>query len=314
MKINILTARSGGPFHWGKDLAEMLNSKDIVARHFHTLPGLAKSTLHQDADIVHTTIPFPFKLWQKPLVLTIKGEYTIEHNMWQRFYPKTIAQANVITVPSHYLKQRLELQNATVIPNALFSERFKTVQHGDRDHFNLVSVTVFHFADKVAGIPKIIEVLSKIQNCRFTYTVVGGGQHLETVKKQASGTSLDIRFTGFLPDPRPSLAASDIFLYYSYHDNFPNVILEAMASGLPVITNNVGAVTEIIDNGENGYIAENDEVYLEYLLNLMDNPSLRQNIGLKARQTVEDKFDWTKIVDSYIKIYRALQPGLNITR
>ena len=306
MKTNILTARFGGPFHWGKDLTSVLNSRGIAARHFHTVPRLVTSALYQDADIIHTTIPFPFKLWQKPLVLTMHGEYTIEHNIWQRFYPKTIAQTNVITVPSHYLKQRLELQNAIVIPNALFTERFKSAQHGDREQLNLVSVTVFHFANKVAGIPKIIEVLDKIQNCRFTYTVVGGGRHLETVKKQASGTSLDIRFTDFLPDPRPSLAASDIFLYYSYHDNFPNVILEAMASGLPVITNNVGAVTEIIDHGKNGYIAESDEAYLEHLLNLVNNSSLRQNIGLKARQTMEEKFDWSKVISSYIDIYKTL--------
>jgi len=217
------------------------------------------SPLFPGAEIVHTTVPFPFKLWQRPMVLTIKGDYTIEQNIWQRFYPKTIAQAHAITVPSHYLKQRLGLEDAQVIPNALFPERFTTVQHGAKEQLNLVSVMSFYFQDKVEGLPKIANIVSKIQNHHSKYTVIGGGAYLSAVKNQVADTKVDVNFTGFLADVRPHLTNSDIFLYYSHHDNFPNVILEAMASGLPVITNNVGAVSEIIDNGENGYIAENNE-------------------------------------------------------
>jgi len=298
--------RFGGPFKWGQDLVSLLNKDGIQAKHVHTLFNLSKSCLYQDADIVHTTVPFPFKLWKKPIVFTIHGDYIVEQNMWQRFYPKTIARADAVTVPSHYLKQRLELENARVIPNALFPDRFTVAKHDDKDQLNLVSVMSFYFLDKVAGIPKIIDMLSKINSHHFKYTVIGGGQYLDTVKNQVSNTKVDITFTGFLPDPKPSLAASDIFLYYSYHDNFPIVILEAMASGLPVVTNNVGAVSEIINNGENGYIAENDEAYLEYLLNLMDSSELRQTIGIKARQTVEQKFNWEEVIGSYIEIYEGL--------
>lgn len=311
MTINILTPpRLGGPFYWARDLARSLNERGIEARHVHKLPELYLSLLRPNADIVHSTVPFLFKLWQRPLVLTIKGDYTIEKYIWQRLYPKTIAQADAITVPSQYLKQKLGLEKAIVIPNALFPERFSIVKHGAKDQLNLVSVMSFYFADKVEGVPKIIGVLSKIENYRLRYTVIGGGQCLDTVKNKIAGTKVDVTFTGFLPDPKPYLVASDIFLYYSYHDNFPNVILEAMASGLPVVTNNVGAVSEIINNGKNGYIAENDEAYLEYLLNLMDSSELRQNIGIKARRTVEGKFGWTKVVSSYIEIYRRLRPEL----
>lgn len=307
MKVNLLTPiRKGGPYSWGKDLAYMLNKNGIVAKHVHSLPMLLKSCFYQDANIVHTTVPIPMKVWKRPLVLTVKGDYTIEQNMWQRFYPKTIARADAVTVPSHYLKQKLELENAQVIPNALFPDRFTVAKHDDKDQLNLVSVMSFYFPDKIAGIPKIIEVLSKIENHRLKYTVIGGGQYLDTVKNQVSNTKVDVTFTGFLPNPQPSLAASDIFLYYSYHDNFPNVILEAMASGLPVVTNNVGAVSEIINNEENGYIAENDENYLEYLSNLVADPELRHKVGLKARQTVEQKFNWEEVISSYIEIYKGL--------
>lgn len=306
MRINILTARFGGPFTWGKDLTYMLNDRCIEAKHIHTLFALSKSCLRQDVDIVHTTVPFPFRLWKKPVVLSMRGDYTIERSIWNRFVPKTIAQADVITTPSQYLRLKLDLGKAIVIPNAVVPQGFTLSQHGARDELNLVTIANFYFPDKVRGLLSVIGILNKVQSHHFSYTVIGGGPYLGTIRRQISGTWVNIRFTGFLPDPRPALAASDIFLYYSYHDNFPNVILEAMACGLPVITNNVGAVSEMIDNGENGYIAETDEHYLQYLLNLLDSPDLRQKIGLKARQTVEQKFNWEKVIGRYIEIYKSI--------
>lgn len=307
MTVNILTPpRLGGPFYWARDLANSLNERGVKSKHIYQLRKLLLSPFYQDADIVHTTVPFPFKLWKRPIVLTIKGDYTIERNMWQRFYPRTIAEANVITTPSQYLKQKLGLEKAIVIPNALFPQEFKVAQHEARDELNLVTVMNFYFPDKVKGLLNIIDILNKIQNRRFKYTIIGGGRYLDTIKHQIDETKVNVNFTGFLPDPKSALAASDIFLYYSYHDNFPNVVLEAMACGLPVITNNVGAVSEIIDNGENGYIAENDESYLEYLVNLLDAVDLRQKVGFKARQIVEQKFDWEKVIGNYIEIYKNI--------
>jgi len=307
MRVNILTPpRLGGPFYWARDLANSLNERGVKSKHIYQLRKLLLSPLYESADIVHTTVPFPFKLWKKPTVLTILGDYTIERNMWQRFYPKTIAEAKVITVPSQHLKQKLGLEKAAVIPNVVFPERFKPAQHRARDELNLVTVMNFYFPDKVKGLRNIIDILNKIQNPRIKYTIIGGGRYLDAIKHQIGGTKVDVSFTGFLPDPKPVLAASDIFLYYSYHDAFPIAILEAMASGLPIITNNVGAVSEIIDNGENGYIAQSDKNYLEHLLNLVADPELRSKVGLKARQTVEQKFDWHNIVDRYIQIYKKL--------
>jgi glycosyltransferase involved in cell wall biosynthesis len=306
MRINILTSRFGGPFQWGKDLTYVLNDRRIEAKHIHTLFSLFKTPFYQNADIVHTTVPFPFKLWHKPVVLTILGDYTVEQNLWQRFYPKMIAQANAITVPSQHLKQKLGLNEAVVIPNAVLPERFKPAQHKARDELNLVTVMSFYFPDKVKGLLNIMEVLNKIQNHCFKYTIIGGGRYLDTIKHQIAETKVDVNFTGFLENPKLALAASDIFLYYSYHDAFPIVILEAMSCGLPVITNNVGAVSEIIDNGEDGYIAESDASYLEYLLNLVGDYELRQKIGQKARAKVEEKFSWHRVTGQCIQLYNKL--------
>ncbi|MGQ9628536.1 MAG: glycosyltransferase family 4 protein [Anaerolineae bacterium] len=307
MKVSLLTPiRKGGPYSWGADLTYVLNRNGVLAKHVHSLPMLLKSCFYQDGDIVHTTVPIPFKLWETPTVFTIHADYTIEQNMWQRFCPKTIAQASAITTPSHYLKQRLGLERAAVIPNAIFPERFKPVEHREKEVLNLVTVTNFHFLDKARGLINIAQILERVQNKYFKYTVIGGGIYLKRVKEEVTKRPVSVQFTGFLTDPKQALAQSDIFLYYSCQDNFPIVILEAMACGLPVITNDVGAVKEVVESEKDGYIAPSDDAYLGYLLNLLGDARLRAKIGEAARKAVETKFDWAKIVDEYIKIYQAL--------
>ncbi len=309
MKINILTdPRSGGPFQWGQSLVRVINNSQdkIRAKHVHILPGLVISCLYQNADIIHSTIPIPFKLWRKPTVVTMLGDYTIEPNIWQMFYPKTITKANIVTTPSRLLKQKLDLKNAVVIPNAVFPEEFEPTLHISKDQLDIVTIMNFYFPNKVIGLLNIMEILSKIQKRHFRYTVIGDGTHLNIIRNLVARTGVDVHFVGFQSDPKLTLATSDIFLYYSYHDVFPTVILEAMASGLPVITNNVGATPEIINNGEDGYTVNNDDEYLDCLLALLDDYSLRREIGQNARAKVEREFNWHKTIEQFTQLYSRL--------
>lgn len=307
MKINILTPpRLGGPFYWARDLAKALNERGIKSEHIHQRHKLIRTSLNHKVDIIHTLIPLPLKIWRQPTVLSILGDYTVEQNIWQGFYSRMITLVDATTVPSQHLKQKLGVSEATVIPNAVFPERFKPARHEARDELRLATVMSFYFPDKVRGLLNIIEILNKIRGYRFKYTIIGGGQYLDTIKHQVAGTKVNVNFTGFLQDPKPTLTDSDIFLYYSHHDASPVAILEAMASGLPVITNNVGAVSEMIDSGKNGFIADNDESYLEYLLSLLGDYKLRQKIGQNARTKVEEKFNWHTVTLDYIQIYDNL--------
>jgi glycosyltransferase involved in cell wall biosynthesis len=160
-----------------------------------------------------------------------------------------------------------------------------------------------YFRDKVEGLIKLFGILRRLPLDSYRLNVAGNGPYMEMALKACEGVSVD--FLGFVP-VRNILSENDIFVYYSDHDNFPNAILEAMASGLPVITNKVGAVSEIITSGEDGHIAEDEEDYLFTLNCLRHSASLRTEMGAKARGTVESKFDWDDVVDDYIGIYRSL--------
>jgi UDP-glucose:(heptosyl)LPS alpha-1,3-glucosyltransferase len=91
--------------------------------------------------------------------------------------------------------------------------------------------------------------------------------------------------------PMPDVyAAADIFLFPTLYDPFANVTLEAMAAGLPVITTETNGASELIQNGQNGFLVRNNRHQDEcsaYVRALMD-PALRSRMGEAARATAAD--------------------------
>lgn len=311
MKVSVATPiRRGGPYNWGKTLVEMLSSSGgYDARHVRELRDVLSMPLYQDADIVHTAVPVTLRLWRKPLILTVHGEYPIERNVWRYFYPASVRMADAVTTPSRFLKDRLGLDDAMVIPNAVFPERFEAVDHSDKASANIVTVTKFAFRDKAESLLRLIRIINnarKSSDMPIEHTVIGGGEFLEEVKEKAAGNGMNVRFTGFVDSPKDYFPGCDIFAYYSMHDNFPVAILEAMASGLPVVTNQVGAVGEMIETGHDGFIAQDEGEFLEHLSRLIGDPALRARMGSNARRTVMERFNWHKVIGSYTRLYGSL--------
>ncbi|RJO59348.1 glycosyltransferase family 1 protein, partial [Candidatus Parcubacteria bacterium] len=73
-----------------------------------------------------------------------------------------------------------------------------------------------------------------------------------------------------------------------------------------VLTNAVGAVSEFIDDGQNGFVAATEAEYLLKLKSLAADPDLRKRLGQAARQQVFQKFNWEAVIKEYLKIYESL--------
>lgn len=311
IKIDVLTpVRRGGPYYWGENLSNLLNKNNFLSRHVHNLNELMITPFYNNADLIHAAVPLTYRFWRKPVILTIKGDYTIEQKYAELLYPTAIKKADIVTTPSRFLKEKLDIEDAHIIPNAIFLDRFEPVRHSEKNIINVVTITAFSFKEKASGILDIVKILNTFQEHTdkvIKYNIVGGGSYLEDIRtKVKKYSNINIQFTGWVSRPEQVLRNSDVFAYYSFHDNFPNVILEAMASGLPVITNNVGAVREIIENRRDGYVAVCREDYQEYFFSLLDNFELRCLLGQNARKKIEDKFDWNTIILEYLKIYSSL--------
>jgi glycosyltransferase involved in cell wall biosynthesis len=103
-------------------------------------------------------------------------------------------------------------------------------------------------------------------------------------------------------------SASDVVLVPSLSENFPVVVLEAMASGKPVVASKVGGIPELVGNNKNGILVlpGNVEQIVEALLRLLENQLLRNKMGEMGRKIVEEKYSWKRIGQLYLKEFEKL--------
>ena len=118
-----------------------------------------------------------------------------------------------------------------------------------------------------------------------------------------------IEFVGFQQDIRPYLAASDAFVFPSYREGFPNVVLQAGAMGLPSIVTDINGCNEIIEKGINGVIipTKNKEALLNsmmYFVEHRDDTVLE--MGQRARPVIVERFEQQKVWNALLKEYQSL--------
>lgn len=303
----------GGPWQWGADLAKELNespSSEFHAEHIFSIKNKFLSPFKLDAKLIHTTNPLAWSVLFGPLILTVHGR--IYGIFWQFFYRLGYFRASIVTVPSEFLKRSLGIKKAVVIPNALDISKFKETVFMERDFFNILTVTKFWFPEKARGLFELAQIifnLAKDFDKKINWRIVGFGPLFENIKKSVEmlekPKNLNVQWFGF-DLPQKYFSDSDIFAYFSYEDNMPIAVMEAMASGLPVVTNKIGAVDEIIDNGKDGFITSNQSGYQNVLLKLMNDLNLRRETGRAARKKIQEKFSWEIILPKWIELYKKL--------
>jgi len=186
-----------------------------------------------------------------------------------------------------------------VVPNGVDIERFRPAEMPTvRDGGTLVVVAVARLVE-IKGLQHLIAALARIpadMRSQIRLRLCGTGPYEGELRRQVREAGLDeqVEFAGLIAyDEIPrQLRQSDVFVLPSLQEGLPLSLLEAMASGLPVVATAVGGIPGVVKDGVNGLLvpAAAPAALRDALVRLLANPALRQRLGTAARR---DSLDWS---------------------
>lgn len=151
----------------------------------------------------------------------------------------------------------------------------------------------------------LLNLYQQVENLPYNILVAGSGVAEEELKKRMPSAY----FLGHLNHEDLSIlyASADVFFFPSVTETFGNVVLEAMASGLPAVIANGGGSKDFIVEGVNGYLCppEDTEQYLIRIKSLLEDDDLRKKMGTNAQAYSQD-FDWESLAQTYFKDLKTL--------
>jgi len=164
------------------------------------------------------------------------------------------------------------------------------------------------------GIKYLLEAMAKLlpEYSNVHLKLMGEGDEKENLEKMSKelGIEKNVEFVGRVPreDTAPFYREANIFVLPSFNEGMSNAMLEALASGLPLIATDTGGTKELLEDGKNGFIIQmkNSEDIAEKIKRLIDNPELRQKMAEESRKKALE-MSWEKVAENYLDIYRKIQ-------
>ena len=144
------------------------------------------------------------------------------------------------------------------------------------------------------------------------FHIVGDGPCREQLIAQArdAGVLPQVQFMGHRDDVPAILAAADLFVLPSQSEASPNVIIEAMAAGLPVIASRVGGIPELVTDGATGHLVPpaDPNALAAAILDLLEHPDRARAFGQAARARIQQQYSFDKMVAQFESLYRSGSP------
>jgi glycosyltransferase involved in cell wall biosynthesis len=279
-------------------------------------------------DLVHAFFGFPTG-WlcyrtadEIPYIISLRGSdvpgkharLALDYKILAPLFRAIWRKASALVACSEGLKDRalrfLPSAAIDVIPNGVDGERFypcRTRQQSDE--LKLITVGRLSLTKRVDLLIEAVEILIG-QGYKIRLSVIGGGNLQNSLRQLVSEKKLDgfIEISGRIePQDMPELyRKSDLYVSASVQEGMSNAMLEAMASGLPIVTTRCEGLEELI--ADNGIVVEQagaDQI-AGAVKKLADDGHLRVQMSLAARRQAE-KFTWGRAAEQYLTIYERIK-------
>lgn len=307
--------------------------------------GLFTRPLGFDTDIVHAHFSTPpgeiagaryAKRKKVPFVLTYHGDWQesfggIVRRKALSFYnkyllDKVLSCADIIISPSEYYIDESRFlgkyrDKIVIIPNGINLEEFNVPLSKEecREKLGLpVNKNIFLFVGNLTPykgpdfLVKAMQIIVKeVPDTELVF--VGSGEMINELKMLSKKLDVDahIKFTGFVEESLKPLyyKAANVFVLPSTMNTevFPIVLLEASASGLPMVVSDLNTFKCIIEDGYNGlFTKRGDERNLaDAIIHLLENKYIQKEMGEYARKKIEN-YSWKRVAEETEKVYREI--------
>jgi glycogen(starch) synthase len=190
-----------------------------------------------------------------------------------------------------------------VISNGVNLDRFHATQRDwVRPRLLFVGRIVYQ-----KGLDLLLNALGELKDLDWDLTLVGDGPRLHRLQEQAHllGIASKLSFVGWQTREQlpVAYAAANLFVYPSRHEGMPNAVLEAMASGLPVLATRIAGNEELVTEATGILVPPADATALRSALEqLLPDAVLRQRLGDAARKRVAAGYSWRRVAEAYLEL------------
>lgn len=218
--------------------------------------------------------------------------------------------ASSIVANSEGLRELAQAQmglSVEMAPNGVDVEVFKPDWRGTSPHPTRI-LFVGRLVEEQKGVRFLLRALADL-DCAAELEVVGSGPGEALLRETANGLGLNgrVRFPGWVPrEEMPNrYAEADVFVFPSFEEGMPNVVLEAMASGLPIVATDIYAHRGLVKDGKNGFLVPAGDAggIRTALEALAGDATLREAMG-QASRAMAVEYSWERTARTYLELSR----------
>ncbi|MFX0208429.1 MAG: glycosyltransferase family 4 protein [Candidatus Hodarchaeota archaeon] len=281
------------------DLLRLIRDEKIHILHLNgyrsSILGRLAKTITGVLTIMHARGASDFYGWKK--IKRYSWYQKVVDLFLAKFTDRVIAVSN--EVKEVYVAQRkIDRRRVIVMPNAVSLEEFKPIGQQqykrvkrclglDPDHWIVGTVTRFI---EIKGTRYFLEAAAKVSRIlpKTYFLIVGDGPLFQELKELSRRLRVDnsVIFTGFRKDIPQILSIFDVKVVSSLSEGSPNVLLEAMAIGKPIVATDVPGINEILKDGETGLLvpSRDPQAMAEKIIYLLRHEKERDRLGNRAHQ------------------------------